>query len=117
MLLAAKRDRLARDVGIARGIEAAALKEGAIVRTADGSSDATGSAAVISKGLHDLLGEWEREVIRERTTAALAVKLAKGERTGGIRYGYHLPSTARRSNGTTPSRLSSPTSTVSQPTV
>jgi len=90
ILLAAKRDRLARDVGIARGIEAAALKEGAIVRTADGTSDATGSAAVISKGLHDLLGEWEREVIRERTTAALALKKAKGERTGGVTYGYHL---------------------------
>lgn len=90
VLLAGKRDRLARDVGIARGIEAAASKEGALVRTADGTSDATGSAAVISKGLHDLLGEWEREVIRERTTAALALKRAKGERTGGVPYGYRL---------------------------
>jgi DNA invertase Pin-like site-specific DNA recombinase len=90
VLVAAKRDRLAREVGIARAVEAQAAKEGAIVRTADGTSDATGSAGVISKGLHDLLGEWEREVIRERTRAALALKRARGERVGKVPFGSRL---------------------------
>jgi site-specific DNA recombinase len=90
ILVADKRDRLATDVGVARMIEALARKEGAAVRTVDGTSDATGSAGVISKGLHDLLGEWEREVIRERTTAALATKRAKGERIGSIPFGFRL---------------------------
>lgn len=90
ILVAAKRDRLARDVGIARAIEAQATKEGVRIRTADGTSDATGSAGVIAKGLHDLLGEWEREVIRERTKSALALKKSRGERTGKVPFGYRL---------------------------
>src|ERR1041384_5403047 len=92
VLLAAKRDRLARAVDVAASIEAEASKAGGRVRTADGTSDATGSAGIISRGLHDLLGQWERAVIRERTTAALAVKRARGERVGQVPYGMKLAS-------------------------
>jgi DNA invertase Pin-like site-specific DNA recombinase len=90
VLVAAKRDRLARDVGHARSIEAETAKAGAVVRTADGRSDGSGSAALLAKGLDDLLGEYERVVISERTTAALAVKKAKGERLGSIPFGYRV---------------------------
>ncbi|HEX2873082.1 MAG TPA: recombinase family protein [Polyangiaceae bacterium] len=90
VLLASKRDRLARDVTVAGGIESEAHKAGAVVRTADGTSDAGGSSGMLMRGLHDLLGAWEREVIRERTVAALAVKKARGERTGGIPYGFQV---------------------------
>jgi len=34
--------------------------------------------------------QWEREAIGERTAAALQHKITKGERAGGIRYGYDL---------------------------
>jgi len=90
VLVASKRDRMARDVVIMRGIEAETEKSGATVRTADGTSDASGSAGTISKGLFDLLGQWEREVIRERTTAALAVKKARNERVGTVPFGSRL---------------------------
>jgi site-specific DNA recombinase len=36
------------------------------------------------------VSQWEREVISERTRDALAHKKARGERTGGIPYGYTL---------------------------
>lgn len=89
-LVAAKRDRLARDVVVAASIERMAAKEGATVRTADGTSDGIGSSGQLQRGIYDLFAAHERAVIRERTTAALAVKRAKGERTGTIPYGYRL---------------------------
>jgi DNA invertase Pin-like site-specific DNA recombinase len=95
VLVASKRDRLARDVVVVRGIEGEAAKAGATVRTTDGTSDATGSAGLLMRGLHDLLGAWEREVIRERTTAALAVKKARNERIGSLPYGFRLASDCR----------------------
>lgn len=95
LLVASKRDRLARDVAVIGGIEAEVMKAGAAVTTADGTSDTRGSAGMLMRGLHDLLGAWEREVIRERTTAALAVKKARGERTGGIPYGSRVGADGR----------------------
>lgn len=95
VLVASKRDRLARDVTVVGGIEAEVSKAGGVVLTADGTSDNRGSSGMLMRGLHDLLGAWEREVIRERTTAALAVKKARGERTGGIPYGMQLGADGR----------------------
>jgi DNA invertase Pin-like site-specific DNA recombinase len=53
-------------------------------------SDARGSAGMIQRGVSDLFAAYEREVIRERTTAALAVKKAKGERVGAVPYGFQV---------------------------
>lgn len=47
--------------------------------------------------LHVLMSvaEWERATISERTTEALAHKKAKGERTGGVPYGYQVAADGR----------------------
>lgn len=90
VLVAHKRDRLARDIVAAKTIESLSAKEGATVRTADGTSDAKGSARILQVGIHDLFAEHERAIIRERTTAALAVKKAKNERVGTVPYGFTL---------------------------
>jgi DNA invertase Pin-like site-specific DNA recombinase len=38
----------------------------------------------------DALAEYERQLIKARTRAALAVKRRKGQRVGQIPYGYRL---------------------------
>lgn len=90
VLVAAKRDRFARDVVIAAGIERAAARAGAMLRTADGSSDASGPEGGMMRGIVDVFAQYEREVIRARTRAALAVKKARGERVGGVPFGARL---------------------------
>lgn len=90
ILVAAKRDRLARDVVVVATLERIALEHGAVVRTADGSSDALGPEGVITRGVHDLFAQYERAVIRARTKAALAVKRSRGERIGRLPFGHAL---------------------------
>lgn len=96
VLAFAKRDRIARNVAFAQEIERLVYLQGAAVRTADGMSDGRGSSGLMSKGFHDLLGAYEREVIRERTRDAMAVKKARGERAGTIPYGFRLAEDGRR---------------------
>lgn len=90
LLLAAKRDRFARDVVVAAAIERAAAAAGARVRTTDGSSDATGPEGGMMRGIVDVFAQYEREVIRSRTRAALAVKKSRGERVGSLPFGFRL---------------------------
>jgi site-specific DNA recombinase len=90
VLVAAKRDRLARSLAVVAAIEAEVLRSGAVLRTTDGMSDGVGSGALLSRGIADLIGAWEREVISERTRAALGVKRSRGERTGAVRYGWKV---------------------------
>lgn len=90
VLVAAKRDRLARDVAIAATLAPIVAKEKAFIRTVDGMSDGVGAAGMIQRGVADLFAAYEREVIRERTTAALAIKKARGERVGTLPYGYQV---------------------------
>jgi len=87
ILVASKRDRLARGVAVVAVIEAEVSKAGACIRTADGASDGTGAGGLLTRGMADLLGAWERETIRERTRAALEIKRIRGERIGGVPYG------------------------------
>ena len=42
------------------------------------------------RGIVDVFAAYERGVIKSRTRAALAVKRTRGERIGGIPYGYEL---------------------------
>ena len=90
ILLVAKRDRLARDVGNAAMIERLVARAGGEIRCADGNGNGNGPEALLTKGLLDLFAAHERALIKSRTKAALATKKAKGERVGGIPYGYRL---------------------------
>jgi len=88
MLVVAKRDRLARDVMKAAMVEASAEKVGARVVSAAGEGDGTDPAAQLMRTIVDAFAQYERAMIAARTRAALAVKKMKGERTGGIPYGF-----------------------------
>lgn len=90
VLLVAKRDRLARDTMLAAMIERLAERDGATVRTADGTGDGDGPEAVLMRRIVDAFAEYERLLIKARTRAALAVKKSRGERTGDIPYGWQL---------------------------
>ncbi len=82
VLLAAKRDRLARSVGVAAVIEMMARRSGASVVTPD-APDADDPFAAAMRGMMDVPAELERAMIAHRTRLALAAKRARGEKTGG----------------------------------
>ena len=90
MLVAAKRDRLARDVVVAAMVERLAEREGTRVVTADGVGDGQSPEAGLLRGIVDVFAQYERALIRSRTKTALAHKKANRERTGGIPYGWKL---------------------------
>jgi DNA invertase Pin-like site-specific DNA recombinase len=91
VLVVAKRDRIARKPALTETIEQAAAVCGARVLSADGASSATGLQGIMLRGMSDLFAQVEREMIRERTTAALAIIRARGHKTGGgVPYGYRL---------------------------
>ena len=79
-LVAAKRDRLARDVIIAAQLERLAARSGAQVATADGAGEGNSPEAALMRRMVDAFAEYERALIRGRTRAALAAKQARGER-------------------------------------
>jgi len=89
-LVVANRDRLGRDVVIAALIERLVERSGACVSAADGTSDATGPEGALLRGIVDLFASYERLIISSRTKAALGAKKARGERTGGIPFGFAL---------------------------
>ncbi len=89
LLLAGKRDRIARDVVVAATVERLAQDAGARVVTADGVSGDDTPEGMLMRTLMDAFASYERAVIRSRTRAALAVKRARGERLGGdVPVGY-----------------------------
>ena len=87
-LVVAKRDRLARDMMKQGMIEAQAEKVGARVVSTAGEGDGTDPAAKLMRNIIDAFAEYELAIIRARTKAALAAKKRKGERTGGVPYGF-----------------------------
>ncbi|WXA94557.1 recombinase family protein [Pendulispora brunnea] len=89
-LVIAKRDRLARDPAICAMIERAVRQSGGRVVTADGVGNGDGPADAFLRAILDAVAAYERELIRARTRAAMAVKRAKGERTGKTPYGFAL---------------------------
>ena len=83
ILAVAKRDRLARDMYLDLWIEREVEKRGATIQVADGNGNGQDPAAVLMRRMLAAFSEFERGVIRARTTVALAAKRAKGEKTGG----------------------------------
>jgi DNA invertase Pin-like site-specific DNA recombinase len=88
VLVVAKRDRLARDVAIAAMIEKATVAAGAKVVSADGAGNGDSPADAFMRTLLDGAAAYERALIRARTKAALGAKRARGERAGGVPYGF-----------------------------
>ena len=88
VLVVAKRDRLARDVLVAAMVDRLVARQGGAIVAADGTGNGDGPEAALMRTLIDAFAQYERAVIGARTRAALAVKKARGERVGGIPYGY-----------------------------
>ena len=91
ILVAAKRDRIARDVVVAATLERVAAKAGASVTTADGiGADDDSPEAKLLRTMVDAFAQYERGLISARTRSALRVKRARGERTGQVPLGFRL---------------------------
>lgn len=89
ILLATKRDRVARDMVVARDIGERARVSGAKIITVDGMSDTENRPETfLRQGIADLFAEHERKQIAERTKNALAAMKTKGLRTGNPLYGF-----------------------------
>ncbi len=97
VLVVARRDRLARDVGVAATIERAASASGAHVVSADGVANGDTPADKFLRTILDAAAEYERALIRARTRAALAAKRARGERAGTVPYGFTADAAGRLS--------------------
>ena len=95
LLVVAKRDRLARDCYVAGAIDRAAAAAGARVVSADGTGNGDTPADGFMRSVLDAAAAYERALIRSRTKAALAVKKARGERTGTVRYGFTADAAGR----------------------
>lgn len=90
VLVVAKRDRLGRDVYRLALIERMAERAGARIVSADGTGNGDDPAALLMRRMVDAFAEYERALIRSRTSAALQAKKARGERLGRPRYGWRV---------------------------
>lgn len=88
VLVVARRDRLARDVGVAMAIERAVAASGARVVSADGVGNGSEAADQLLRTILDAAAAYERALIRARTRAALAQRKARGLRAGEVPFGY-----------------------------
>ncbi len=90
VLVVAKRDRIARDVLIAGTVDHLAGRAGARVVSADGIGNGDSPADQFMRTILDGASAFERSQIRARTRAALAVKKTRGERVGGVPWGWRV---------------------------
>jgi DNA invertase Pin-like site-specific DNA recombinase len=90
VLLVAKRDRIARDVIISAMVERLAERNGAAITSADGNGNGATPEAQLMRNMIAAFADYERQLIRARTRAALGVKKARGERVGQIPFGSKL---------------------------
>jgi site-specific DNA recombinase len=90
VLVVAKRDRIARDVVLAAGVERAVRIAGARVVSAIGEGNGDSPADAFIRTVIDGAAQYEHGLIRARTCAALAVKRARGERVGAVPFGLAL---------------------------
>lgn len=91
VLAVAKRDRLARDVVASAMIESLAARAGARVASSAGEgTDSDDPSSMLLRRMVDAFSEYERQIIKARTRAALAVKRGRSERVGTLPYGFQL---------------------------
>lgn len=91
LLVVAKRDRLARDVVVAAMVDSLVRRRGAVIVSAgNGAENGDSAEAALMRTMIDAFAQYERALIRQRTTAALAVLKSKGQRTGSVPFGMRL---------------------------
>ncbi len=90
VLVVARRDRLARDVFTDAMVQRLCERQGATVRSADGVANGDRPEDHLMRSIVAAMAAYERALIRSRTRAALAVKKARGERVGGVPYGFRV---------------------------
>ena len=90
-LVVAKRCRLARDSYVAAMVYRLVEREKCAVKCADGVANGSTPEDVLLRGMLDLFAQYERELIRARTRAAMAAKRKRNEYTGGkAPYGFDV---------------------------
>ena len=82
-LMVTKLDRLTRSVGDLGELMARAESEGWALIVLDLGVDTTTASGKLVANVMGAVAQWEREIIGERTKAALAAKKAQGHRLGG----------------------------------
>jgi DNA invertase Pin-like site-specific DNA recombinase len=91
VLLVAKRDRIARDPIVTAMVEAAVNRKGArVVSPAGEGTEGDNPTDILMRRIVDAFSEYERLIIKARTSAALQAKIRRGERCGKVRFGYNL---------------------------
>jgi DNA invertase Pin-like site-specific DNA recombinase len=91
VLVAVKRDRIARDTMNAAMIERLAERANARVMTCDGAGEGDTPEAKLMRTMIDAFAEYERQIIKARTKSALAVKRERDERISRhVPYGMQL---------------------------
>jgi DNA invertase Pin-like site-specific DNA recombinase len=92
VLLVAKRDRVARDMGITLAVESELGRKGArLISAAGEGSEDDGIGGLILRTVSDMNAQIERMQVSIRTRAAMAEKKAKGERVSRfLPFGYTL---------------------------
>jgi DNA invertase Pin-like site-specific DNA recombinase len=71
-------------------VERVLAKSGAAVVSAGGEGTGDSPADLLMRRMVDAFAEYERQLIKARTRAALAVKKSRGERVGQVPFGYQL---------------------------
>jgi DNA invertase Pin-like site-specific DNA recombinase len=87
IIVAAKRDRIARDTMLAALVEREVERLGGEIVTADGAAEGSGPESVLMRRILDAFAEYERAMIRARTKAALQALAAQGVKLGPPCYG------------------------------
>lgn len=90
VLVIAKRDRLGRDMMTTLTIERAVAKRGASIVSADGVGNGDGAADAFMRSVMDAAAQFERDLIKARTRAAMAEKRKANHRIGDIPFGWSL---------------------------
>lgn len=91
VLLVSKRDRLGRDPIAVAMIERLVARKGARVLSAlEEGTNGDDPTNVLMRRMLDAFAEFERLLIGARTKSALRQKRARGERAGGIPFGFKL---------------------------
>lgn len=88
--------RLARSVIDAIRIAERLDKAGCDLVSLSESIDTTTAAGKMIFRMLAVLAEFERDCVSERTTAALATKIARGHRVGSVPYGFTLAADGRQ---------------------